>query len=92
MFQPDAYLVADLGENRLVAIEQVGGETGGPPATGANEQSFEQTDLLMEQAQDFLRNVRDRTSPGASAKAIRPALSAALEITDQLRAWRRRFG
>lgn len=91
VFQPDAYLVADLNERRLVTIEQT--ENGsGPLSTSAQERSFEEADLLMEQARLFLRHVRERSEPAASATAIRPALAAALEITEQLRAWRRKFG
>ncbi len=91
VFQPDAYVVVDMGENRMVVMERTGGD-GKPVSLGAQEKKFDPVDLLALQAEHFLDCVRTRQEPMVTAAGVRPVLAAALEITEQLRHWRARFG
>ncbi|MEM9683967.1 MAG: Gfo/Idh/MocA family oxidoreductase [Pseudomonadota bacterium] len=87
LFQPDAYIVVDMGENRMVVMQRTGGD-GTPVSLGAEDKTFEPVDLLALQADHFLECVKTRQQPIVTGKDVRPVLAAALEVTDQLRQWR----
>ena len=91
LFQPDAYVVVDMGENRMVVMNRTGGD-GAPVSLGAQERKFDPVDLLALQAEHFLECVRTRQEPMVTGEGVRPVLAAALEVTEQLREWRNRFG
>jgi hypothetical protein len=90
IFQPDAYVVVDMGENRMVVMERTGGN-GTPVSLGAQDKTFEPADLLALQAKNFLDCVRTRTTPVVTGEAVLPVMAAAIEVTEQLRAWRDRL-
>lgn len=90
IFQRNAYIVADMAENKMVITRRTGGEGGEPLTLGAEQREFEQVDLLMRQADSFLNCVATRSQPVVSGADVRPVLDAALAITDQLREWHRR--
>ena len=88
VFQRNAYMVADMAENRLVIMNRTGGRDE-PPTFGAEQREYDKTDLIMMECADFLDCVRTRREPVASGESVRDVLAAALTVTDQLRAWRR---
>jgi predicted dehydrogenase len=90
IFQRNAYIVADMAENKMIITRRTGGENGEPMTLGAEQHEFEQVDLLLRQADSFLNCVATRTPPVVSGAKVRPVLEAALAITDQLREWHRR--
>jgi predicted dehydrogenase len=90
IFQRNAYIVADMADNKMVVTRRTGGEDGEPMTLGAEQREFEPVDLLMLQAGSFLDCVATRTPPVVSGADVRPVLEAALSITDQLREWHRR--
>ena len=88
VFQRNAYMVADMAENRLVIMNRTGGRDE-PPTFGAEQREYDKTDLIMMECADFLDCVRTRREPVVSGESVRDVLAAALTVTDQLRAWRR---
>ena len=88
VFQRNAYLVADMAENRLVVMNRTGGRDE-PPTFGAEQRQYDKADLIMMECEDFLDCVRTRREPVVSGESVRDVLAAALTVTDQLRAWRR---
>ena len=88
VFQRNAYMVADMAENRLVVMNRTGGPDE-PPTFGAEQREYDKADLIMMECADFLDCVRTRREPVASGESVRDVLAAALTVTDQLRAWRR---
>lgn len=88
IFQRNAYMVADLAENRLVVMRRSGGKDG-PPSFGAEQREYENADLIMMECADFLDCVRTRRAPVVSGESVRDVMAAALAVTEQLRAWRR---
>jgi len=90
IYQRNAYIVADMAENKMTITRRTGGENGEPLTLGAEQKEFEPVDLLMRQADSFLNCVATRTPPVVSGADVRPVLEAALTITDQLREWHRR--
>ena len=88
VFQRNAYLVADLADNRLIVMNRSGGKDE-PPTFGAERREYEKADLIMLECADFLDCVRTRRAPVASGESVRDVLAAALTVTDQLRTWRR---
>lgn len=91
IFQRDAYLVADMAENKLVIMNRTDGPKG-EPIVGAEQRQYEAADLIMMECADFIDCVRTRREPVVSGQSVRPVLEAALTITDQLRQWRRELG
>ncbi|MDE0705388.1 MAG: Gfo/Idh/MocA family oxidoreductase [Rhodospirillaceae bacterium] len=88
VFQRNAYMVADLAEDRLVVMNRRG--DGDEPSSFATErQQYEKADLIMMECEDFLDCVKTRREPVASGESVRDVLAAALTVTDRLRAWRR---
>jgi len=91
VFQRDAYLVADMAENKLVIMNRT--DTGnGSPTVGAEQRQYDQADLIMMECADFIDCVRTRREPVVSGESVRDVLAAALTITDQLREWRKELG
>jgi len=88
VFQRDAYLVADMAENRLVVMNRTGGKDE-PPSFGAEQRDYDKADLILMECADFLDCVRTRREPAVSGESVRDVLAAALTVTEQLRAWRR---
>ena len=88
VFQRNAYMVADMAENRLVIMNRTGGRDE-PPTFGAEQRQYDRADLIMMECADFLDCVRTRREPVVSGESVRDVLAAALTVTDQLRAWRR---
>ncbi len=91
VFQRDAYLVADLAEDRLIVMNRSGGGDG-PSSFDADRRQYEKADLILMECEDFLDCVRTRREPVASGESVRDVLAAALTVTDRLRAWRRELG
>lgn len=90
VFQRNAYIVADMADNKMIVTRRTGGENGEPMTLGAEQREFEPVDLLMRQAESFLGCVATRSPPVVSGADVRPVLEAALSITEQLREWHRR--
>ncbi len=88
VFQRNAYMVADMAENRLVVVNRTGGRDE-PPTFGAEQRQYDKADLILMECADFLDCVRTRREPVVSGESVRDVLAAALTVTDQLRAWRR---
>ena len=88
VFQRDAWLVADMAEDRLVIMNRTGGKDE-PPTFGAEQRQYDKADLIMLECADFLDCIRTRREPVASGESVRDVLAAALTVTDRLRAWRR---
>ena len=88
VFQRNAYLVADMVENRLVVMSRGGGR-GEPPTFSAEQRQYDKADLILIECAEFLDCVRTRREPEVSGESVRDVLAAALSVTEQLRAWRR---
>lgn len=91
VFQHNAYMAADMVENRLDIVNRSGGRDG-PATFGAEQRRYDKTDLILMECADFLDCVRTRRAPVVSGESGRDVLAAALEVTDRLRAWRRELG
>ncbi len=90
IFQPDAYLVADLAQRKVTSRRKEEGEMfPGIPNIKTEEFSFEQADALAHEITDFVRCVRAKETPAVNGEAGRDAVQAALMITDSLQAHRR---
>ncbi len=90
IFQPDAYLVADLAQRKVTSRRKGEGEMfPGIPNIETEEFSFEQADALAHEITDFVRCVRSKETPAVNGEAGRDAVQAALMITDSLQAHRR---
>ena len=88
VFQRNAYMVADLAEDRLTVMNRSPGK-GGPSFFDADRRQYEKADLILMECEDFLDCVRTRREPVVSGESVRDVLAAALTVTEQLRAWRR---
>ena len=88
VFQRNAYMVADLAEDRLVVMNR-GGAGDDPSSFATERREYEKADLIMMECADFLDCVKTRREPVASGESVRDVLAAALTVTDRLRAWRR---
>jgi predicted dehydrogenase len=78
VFRHDAYVSADLQGQKLRHVRK--GAEGGTAGIEESEQSFERTDELRAQAEDFLRAVRERAAPLVSGEQGRRVLALALDI------------
>jgi len=74
VFRHDGYVSADLKGQKLRHARR------GAAGVEVSEQSFERTDELRAQAEDFLRAVRERAAPLVSGEQGRQVLALALEI------------
>jgi predicted dehydrogenase len=90
IFQPDAYLVADLAQRKVTFRRKGDGEMfPGIPNIETEEFSFEEADALANELAAFIGCVRRRETPAVTGEAGRDAVQAALKITDSLQAHRR---
>jgi predicted dehydrogenase len=74
VFRHDGYVSADLKGQKLRHARR------GAAGVEVSEQSFERTDELRAQAEDFLRAVRDGAAPLVSGEQGRQVMALALEI------------
>ncbi len=85
IFQPDAYIVLDFQNKKLVVIRKGGGEMfPGVPNIKIEEKVFEQNDALKEEISSFMGCVRTGTSPVVSGEDGKRALETALMINKKL--------
>jgi predicted dehydrogenase len=90
IFQPDAYLVADLAQRKVTSRRKGEGEMfPGIPNIETEEFSFDEADALANEIAAFIQCVRRRETPAVTGEAGRDAVEAALKITDSLQAHRR---
>ena len=83
VFRHDAYVSADLQEQRLRHVRKGrAGETAVGDTAGIveSEQSFERADELRAQAQAFFQAVRGRAAPLVTGEQGRQALALALQV------------
>ncbi|MDA1098765.1 MAG: Gfo/Idh/MocA family oxidoreductase [Proteobacteria bacterium] len=89
IFQPDAYLVADLANRKVTSRRKGDGEMfPGIPNIETEEFSFEEADALATEISAFINCVRRRETPAVTGEAGRDAVEAALKITASLQAHR----
>jgi predicted dehydrogenase len=82
VFQPDAYVSADLQAARLRSLRRSATAAGG---IAIEEQAFENTDALGAGVGAFIGAVRGRRQPPVDGEAGRRALKLALEIGELVR-------
>jgi predicted dehydrogenase len=75
VFRHDGYVSADLKGQKLRHARR------GADGVEVSEQSFERTDELRAQAEDFLRAVREHAAPLVSGEQGRQVLALALEVS-----------
>jgi len=82
VFRHDGYVSADLQGQKLRYVSRSNARGAASSATGVEEteRSFERTDELRAQAEDFLRAVRERAAPLVSGEHGRRVLALALEV------------
>jgi predicted dehydrogenase len=78
VFRHDAYVSADLQEQRLRHVRK--GAEGDNAGIVESEQAFERVDELRAQAEAFLQAVRGRSAPLVSGEQGRQALALALQV------------
>jgi predicted dehydrogenase len=83
ILEKDSYITADMAENCLVIGRPNTAEES--PTLVSSQETFDQTDLLMLQAESFVSSVMRREQPFVSGESVRPVLAAALDITARLR-------
>ena len=74
VFRHDSYVSADLQGQKLRTVRK------GGDGIVESEQAFERADELREQAEDFLRAVRERAAPLVSGEQGRRVLALALQV------------
>lgn len=79
VFRHDAYVSADLQEQRLRHVRK-GSEGQGVDAIVESEQAFARADELRAQAQAFFQAVRGRAAPLVTGEQGRQALALALQV------------
>jgi predicted dehydrogenase len=85
IFQPDAYIVLDFQNKKLVVIRKGEGEMfPGVPNIKIEEKVLEQNDALKEEISSFLECVRTGTRPVVSGEDGKRALETALLINKKL--------
>jgi len=90
VFRHDAYVSADLQEQRLRHVRK--GTEGDTAGIVESEQAFERTDELRAQAEAFLRAVRGRGAPLVTGEQGRQALALALQVGRLVEERRARHG
>jgi len=76
VFRHEGYVSADLQEQKLRSVRRRG------DGIVESEQSFERADELREQAEAFLRAVRERSTPMVSGEQGRRVLALALQVAN----------
>ena len=90
IFQPDAYLVADLAKRKVTSRRKGKGEMfPGIPNIEQEEFSFDEADALAHEIAAFVDCVRLGETPAVTGEAGRDAVQAAQMITDSLQTHRR---
>ncbi len=86
IFQPKCYLAVDYAKKEIMVIRQTPekGEDG-LPKEEILKSSFVEKDALEAELLDFVRNVRNRTTPKVSGREGRRALAVAFQIMAQIR-------
>ena len=79
VFRHDAYVSADLQEQRLRHVRK-GREGDNAEGIVESEQTFERADELRAQAEAFLQAVRGRAAPPVTGEQGREALALALQV------------
>ena len=79
VFRHDAYVSADLQEQRLRHVRK-GGDGNNPDGIVESEQSFARADELRAQAQAFFEAVRGGAAPLVTGEQGRQALALALQV------------
>ncbi len=85
LFQSDAYVSLDLGENKITLVRREGTPEGGaPPRIVSDKLEFDAGDALLAQDRAFAECVRTRTEPEVSGEDGYRALDLALRIQESI--------
>jgi predicted dehydrogenase len=85
LFQSDAYVSLDLGENRITLVRREGAPGGAEaPRITAEKLEFDAADALLAQDRAFAECVRTRAEPEVSGADGERALDLALRIQEAI--------
>ena len=85
VFQSDAYISIDFGENSLTIVRREGRpESGETPRIHAEKLELDSGDALLAQDRAFATSVRERTKPDVSGEDGYRALDLALRIEESI--------
>ena len=85
LFQSDAYVSLDLGENKITLVRREGAAGGvEPPRITAEKLEFDAADALLAQDRAFAECVRTRAEPEVSGADGERALDLALRIQEAI--------
>ena len=85
LFQSDAYVSLDLGENKITLVRREGAIGGAqPPRIVAEKLEFDAADALLAQDRAFAESVRTRAEPEVSGEDGMRALDLALRIQEAI--------
>ena len=85
LFQSDAYVSIDLGENKITIVRREGAPGGAePPRITAEKLEFDAADALLAQDRAFAESVRTRAEPEVSGEDGYRALDLALRIQEAI--------
>jgi predicted dehydrogenase len=89
IFQPNAYILVDLNDSKLVVTRKVDGDGRSLLSQlDQQERKFEAGGNLKRELEAFLHSVETGEPPLVTGADGRRALAAALTITEQLQTWR----
>jgi predicted dehydrogenase len=85
LFQSDAYVSIDLGENKITIVRREGAPGGSePPRITAEKLELDAADALLAQDRAFAESVRTRAEPEVSGEDGYRALDLALRIQEAI--------
>ena len=85
LFQSDAYVSLDLGENKITLVRREGAPGGAePPRITAERLEFDAADALLAQDRAFAECVRTRAEPEVTGEDGERALDLALRIQEAI--------
>ncbi len=85
LFQSDAYVSLDLGENKITLVRREGAIGGAqPPRIVAEKLEFDAADALLAQDRAFAESVRTRAEPEVTGEDGMRALDLALRIQEAI--------
>jgi predicted dehydrogenase len=85
LFQSDAYVSIDLGENKITIVRREGAPGGAtPPRITAEKLELDAADALLAQDRAFAESVRTRAEPEVSGEDGYRALDLALRIQEAI--------
>jgi len=85
LFQSDAYVSIDLGENKITIVRRQGAPGGSEPLRiTAEKLEFDAADALLAQDRAFAESVRTRAEPEVSGEDGYRALDLALRIQEAI--------